>query len=214
MAEEQNPDIIVSDVMMPRMNGMDMCRRIKENIQTSHIPVILLTAWSTSEGQTEGYKVGADAYIAKPFDMELLLECIKNLLEKQDKRIQDFTHSLSLDAKTVTDSTPDETFLNEIISCIEKNIDNTEYTIDTLASDVVMSRMSLYRKMKSLTGQTPADFIRTVRLKSAAKLLKSGKYNVSEVCYRTGFASPQNFSKHFKEMFGVLPSQYNDSVSG
>ena len=209
MAEQENPDVIVSDVMMPRMSGVDMCRRIKENIETSHIPIILLTAWSTDEGRAEGYKVGADAYIAKPFDMEVLLARISNLLEKQEKRQQDFSHSISLDPKTVTDSTADETFLNEIIACIEKNIDNSEYTIDSLAADIVMSRMSLYRKMKSLTGQTPADFIRTVRLKTAAKLLKEGNCNVSEACYRTGFASPQNFSKHFKDMFGVLPSQYS-----
>lgn len=208
-AEEENPDLIVSDVMMPRMNGTDMCRRIKENIETSHIPVILLTAWSTDEGRTEGYKAGADAYIAKPFDMGVLLARISNLLEKQEKRKQDFSHSISLDPKTVTDSTPDEAFLNEVIGHIEKNIDNSEYTIDSLAGDVVMSRMSFYRKMKSLTGQTPADFIRTVRLKTAAKFLKEGNCNVSEACYRTGFASPQNFSKHFKEMFGVLPSQYS-----
>lgn len=208
-AEEENPDLIVSDVMMPRMNGTDMCRRIKENIETSHIPVILLTAWSTDEGRTEGYKAGADAYIAKPFDMGVLLARISNLLEKQEKRKQDFSHSISLDPKTVTDSTPDEAFLNEVIGHIEKNIDNSEYTIDFLAGDVVMSRMSFYRKMKSLTGQTPADFIRTVRLKTAAKFLKEGNCNVSEACYRTGFASPQNFSKHFKEMFGVLPSQYS-----
>ena len=209
MAEQENPDLIVCDVMMPRMNGTDMCRRIKENIETSHIPIILLTAWSTDEGRAEGYKAGADAYIAKPFDMEVLLARICNLLEKQEKRQQDFSHSISLDPKTVTDSSPDEAFLNEVIGHIEKNIDNSEYTIDSLAGDVVMSRMSFYRKMKSLTGQTPADFIRTVRLKTAAKLLKEGNCNVSEACYRTGFASPQNFSKHFKEMFGVLPSQYS-----
>lgn len=209
MAEAENPDIIVSDVMMPRMNGTDMCCRIKENIETSHIPIILLTAWSTDEGRAAGYKAGADAYIAKPFDMEVLLARISNLLEKQEKRQRDFSHSISLDPKTVTDSSPDEDFLKEVIACIEKNIDNSEYTIDSLSTDVVMSRMSLYRKMKSLTGQTPADFIRTVRLKTAAKLLKEEKCTVSEACYRTGFASPQNFAKHFKEMFGVLPSQYS-----
>ena len=208
-AEAENPDIIVSDVMMPRMNGTDMCRRIKENIETSHIPIILLTAWSTDEGRATGYKAGADAYIAKPFDMEVLLARISNLLEKQEKRQRDFSHSISLDPKTVTDSSPDEDFLKEVIACIEKNIDNSEYIIDSLSTDVVMSRMSLYRKMKSLTGQTPADFIRTVRLKTAAKLLKEEKCTVSEACYRTGFASPQNFAKHFKEMFGVLPSQYS-----
>lgn len=209
MAEAENPDIIVSDVMMPRMSGTDMCRRIKENIETSHIPIILLTAWSTDEGRAAGYKAGADAYIAKPFDMEVLLARISNLLEKQEKRQRDFSHSISLDPKTVTDSSPDEDFLKEVIACIEKNIDNSGYTIDSLSTDVVMSRMSLYRKMKSLTGQTPADFIRTVRLKTAAKLLKEEKCTVSEACYRTGFASPQNFAKHFKEMFGVLPSQYS-----
>ena len=209
LAESEMPDIVVSDVMMPRMSGTALCRRIKENIATSHIPVVLLTAWSTDESRTEGYKAGADAYIAKPFDMEVLLARIGNLLEKQEKRQKDFSHSLSLDPKSVTDSTPDEHFLQEIIACIKKHLDDSEYTIDALADDVVMSRMSLYRKMKALTGQTPADFIRTVRLKTAAQLLKQGQCNVSEACYRTGFASPQNFSRHFKEMFGVLPSQYS-----
>ena len=208
LAEENSPDIIVSDVMMPRMNGTDLCRRIKENIQTSHIPVILLTAWSTDEARKEGYRAGADAYIAKPFDMDMLIVRINNLLEKQEMRRHDFSHNLSLDAKTVVNSEQDEEFLQRVISFIEKNINNSEYTIDSLARDVLMSRMSLYRKMKSLTGQTPADFIRTIRLKSAAKLLKSGRCNVSEACWQTGFASPQNFTKHFKEMFGVLPSQY------
>ena len=180
MAEAENPDIIVSDVMMPRMSGTDMCRRIKENIETSHIPIILLTAWSTDEGRAAGYKAGADAYIAKPFDMEVLLARISNLLEKQEKRQRDFSHSISLDPKTVTDSSPDEDFLKEVIACIEKNIDNSEYTIDSLSTDIVMSRMSLYREMKSLTGQTPADFIRMARLKTAAKLLKEEKCTASE----------------------------------
>lgn len=208
MAEEHNPDLIITDVMMPRMSGTEMCRRIKENLQTSHIPVILLTAWSTDEGRAEGYKVGADAYIAKPFDMDVLLARISNLLEKQEKRMHDFSHSASLDVRNITDSAPDEKFLKEIISLIEKNITDSDYTTDSLAADMAMSRMSLYRKMKALTGQTPSDFIRTVRLKAAAELLKSGQRNVSEVCYLTGFATPQNFTKHFKEMFGVVPSQY------
>ena len=208
MAEEHNPDLIITDVMMPRMSGTEMCRRIKENLQTSHIPVILLTAWSTDEGRAEGYKVGADAYIAKPFDMDVLLARINNLLEKQEKRMHDFSHSASLDVKNIADSAPDEKFLKEIISLIEKNITDSDYTTDSLAADMAMSRMSLYRKMKALTGQTPSDFIRTVRLKAAAELLKSGQRNVSEVCYLTGFATPQNFTKHFKDMFGVVPSQY------
>ena len=149
MAEEHNPDLIITDVMMPRMSGTEMCRRIKENLQTSHIPVILLTAWSTDEGRAEGYKVGADAYIAKPFDMDVLLARISNLLEKQEKRMHDFSHSASLDVKNIADSAPDEKFLKEIISLIEKNITDSDYTTDSLAADMAMSRMSLYRKMKS-----------------------------------------------------------------
>ena len=113
MAEEHNPDLIITDVMMPRMSGTEMCRRIKENLQTSHIPVILLTAWSTDEGRAEGYKVGADAYIAKPFDMDVLLARISNLLEKQEKRMHDFSHSASLDVKNIADSAPDEKFLKD-----------------------------------------------------------------------------------------------------
>lgn len=208
MTEELKPDLVVSDVMMPRMSGTDMCRRIKETLQTSHVPVILLTAWSTDEGRTEGYKAGADAYIAKPFDMNVLLARAASLMDKQEKRIRDFSANVSTDPAEVAESSSDEELLKTVIALIEQNIDNSEYTIDTLARDVLMSRMSLYRKIKALTGQTPADFMRAVRLKLAAQLLETGKYNVSEVCYRTGFASPQNFSKHFKEMFGVLPSQY------
>ncbi len=208
MTEELKPDLVVSDVMMPRMSGTDMCRRIKETLQTSHVPVILLTAWSTDEGRAEGYKAGADAYIAKPFDMNVLLARAASLMDKQEKRIRDFSANLSTDPAEVAESSSDEDLLKTVIALIEQNIDNSEYTIDTLARDVLMSRMSLYRKIKALTGQTPADFMRTVRLKLAAQLLETGRYNVSEVCYRTGFASPQNFSKHFKEMFGVLPSQY------
>lgn len=209
MASDCSPDIIVSDVMMPQMSGTEMCRRLKQDLSTSHIPVILLTAWSTDDGRAEGYKVGADAYISKPFDLEVLLARVNNLLEKQKERIQDFSHSPSLDVRNIAGSAPDEKFLAEIVSLIEKNITDSDYTVDALAADMAMSRMSVYRKMKALTGQTPTDFIRTVRLKAAATLLKRGQYHVSEVCYLTGFATPQNFTKHFKDMFGVVPSQYN-----
>lgn len=199
---------MVSDVMMPRLSGIDLCKRMKETLKTSHIPVILLTAWSTNEERAEGYKAGADAYIAKPFDMNVLQVRITNILTRQEKRMEDFSHNLSFDTSSVAKTTLDEDMLKTVMELIEKNINNTDYTIDALARDMLMSRMNLYRKIKALTGQTPADFMRTVRLKLAAKLLESGKHNVSEVCYMTGFSSPQNFTKHFKEMFGILPSQY------
>lgn len=208
IASSKNPDIVISDVMMPRMNGTEMCQKLKNDVQTSHIPVILLTAWDSDEGRTQAYQVGADGYLQKPFDLETLLARINNLLNKHEERIRLFSHSATLDAKMVADNQTDEDFINKLIGCIEKNISDSDYGIEQLAHDILMSRMSLYRKIRSLTNQTPADFIRTVRLKYAAQLLEQGKLNVQEVGYHTGFASPQNFAKRFKDMFGVLPSQY------
>lgn len=208
VAEEKSPDLIISDIMMPRMNGIDLCKRIKSCLPTSHIPVILLTAKGSDRARAEGYEAGADAYISKPFDMEVLLARIANLLRKQTERRQEFSHSITLDPKEVSITSKDEEFMKQAIACIEKNMADPEYMTDNLASDVAMSRMSLYRKVKAVTGQTPADFIRTVRLKYAARLLKTGGLTVAEVCEKTGFATPQNFTKRFREMFGVLPSQY------
>lgn len=207
-AEENNPDLIISDIMMPRMNGIDLCERIKSCLPTSHIPVILLTAKGSDRTRAEGYEAGADAYISKPFDMEVLLARIQNLLKKQNERQQEFTHSITLDPKQVSITSKDEEFMKEAIAKIEEKMSDPDYMTDNLASDMAMSRMSLYRKVKAVTGQTPADFIRTVRLKYAAKLLKSGGLSVTEVCMKTGFATPQNFTKRFREMFGVVPSQY------
>lgn len=136
---------------------------------------------------------------------------INNLLERKKQRMVDFQHSPSLDIKAVAASSCDEQFMRNVIKCIEKNIDNSDYGIDNLASDVAMSRMSLYRKLKSLTGQTPADLIRTIRLKYAARLLKEGSLTVAEVCYRMGYSTTQHFTKRFKEMFVMLPSQYKEN---
>lgn len=208
VAEEKDPDLIISDIMMPRMNGLDLCKRIKDCLPTSHIPVILLTAKGSDHVRTEGYEAGADAYISKPFDMEVLRARIRNLLKRQSERRQEFTHNITLDPKQISITSKDEVFLQQAIGCIEKNMADPNYMTDNLASDVAMSRMSLYRKVKAVTGQTPADFIRTIRLKYAAQLLKTGNLTVSEVCDKTGFATPQNFTKRFREMFGVLPSQY------
>lgn len=208
VAEEKNPALIISDIMMPRMNGIDLCKRIKSCLPTSHIPVILLTAKGSDRSRAEGYEVGADAYISKPFDMDVLLARIRNLLRHQSERRHEFSHNITLDPKQVSITSKDEEFMRLAINCIEKHISDSEYMTDDLASDVAMSRMSLYRKVKAVTGQTPADFIRTVRLKYAAGLLKKGGMTVAEVCDKTGFATPQNFAKRFRDMFGIPPSQY------
>lgn len=210
IASSQNPDIIVSDVMMPRMSGTEMCGQLKKDVHISHIPVILLTAWDSDEGRTLAYKAGADGYLQKPFDLDTLLARINNLLSKHEERVNLFSHSETLNAKVVAVNQIDEDFINQMIGFIEKNISDSDYGIEQLARDILMSRMSLYRKIRALTNQTPADFIRTVRLKYAAKLLKQGQLSIQEVGYHTGFASPQNFAKRFKDMFGMLPSQYKN----
>lgn len=207
-AEEKNPDLIISDIMMPRMDGIALCKRIKSCLPTSHIPVILLTAKGSDRARAEGYDVGADAYISKPFDMDVLSARIRNLLRRQSERHREFSHNITLDPRDVSITSKDEEFMRLAIRSIEEHIAEPDYMTDNLASDVAMSRMSLYRKVKAVTGQTPADFIRTVRLKYAAQLLKGGKLTVAEVCDKTGFATSQNFTRRFKEMFGVLPSQY------
>ena len=208
--EQVRPDIVVSDVMMPGIGGLELTRRIKENVETSHIPVILLTARTSEDIRTESYEYGADAYLTKPFLMEMLQARIKNLLEEREKRIRTFSTGADVSPMHVTITTVDQKLMSRIMSFLEKNMDNTEYSVEQLASDVGMHRMNLYRKIQSLYGMTPSEFIRTMRLKRAAQILADDpNINVSEVADMVGFNTPKYFTKYFKEFFGVLPSQYN-----
>lgn len=203
------PDIVVSDVMMPKVDGFALIRRIKENVETSHIPVILLTARLSEEVRTEGYEYGADAYLTKPFRMEMLQARIRNLLEEREKRIRSFSGTAEVSPMHVTITTVDQKLMARITEKLEANMDNPEYSVEQMASDVGMHRMNLYRKIQSLYGMTPSEFIRTMRLKRAAQLLSDDpNLNVSEVADMVGFNTPKYFTKYFKELFGVLPSQY------
>jgi AraC-like DNA-binding protein len=196
--------------MMPGIGGLELTRRIKENVETSHIPVILLTARTSEDIRTESYEYGADAYLTKPFLMEMLQARIKNLLEEREKRIRTFSTGADVSPMHVTITTVDQKLMSRIMSFLEKNMDNTEYSVEQLASDVGMHRMNLYRKIQSLYGMTPSEFIRTMRLKRAAQILADDpNINVSEVADMVGFNTPKYFTKYFKEFFGVLPSQYN-----
>ena len=207
--QEARPDVVVSDVMMPRMNGFELTRRLKEDVETSHIPVILLTARLSDDVRTEGYEYGADSYITKPFRMEMLLARIKNLLEEREKRIRSFSSAADVSPMHVTVTTVDQKLMARIMEKLEANMDNPEYSVEQMASDVGMHRMNLYRKIQSLYGMTPSEFIRTMRLKRAAQLLSDDpNLNVSEVADMVGFNTPKYFTKYFKELFGVLPSQY------
>ena len=203
------PDIVISDVMMPRLGGIELTRRIKEDIDTSHIPVILLTARASDDIRTEGYEYGADAYLTKPFRMEMLQARIRNLLEEREKRIKSFSGTADVSPMHVTITTVDQKLMARIMENLEANMDNPEYSVEQMASDVGMHRMNLYRKIQSLYGMTPSEFIRTMRLKRAAQLLTDDpNLNVSEVADMVGFNTPKYFTKYFKELFGVLPSQY------
>lgn len=211
LAIEQNPDLIISDIMMPKIDGLELCRRVKHNVQTSHIPVILLTARSGDEAKISGYAVGADSYISKPFSFDVLLVRIKQLIEQQEGRKKEFRKTLRVNPSRITITSIDEQLIQKALKLIEEHIDNSEYNVEQLSADMGMSRMNLYRKLQAITGQTPTEFIRTIRLKRAAQLLQDGKLNVSEVADRVGFSSSSYFTKCFKEQFGVLPTQYSET---
>lgn len=209
LAQEHNPDLIVSDIMMPKVDGIELCRMIKTNVQTSHIPVILLSARTADNIKISGYEVGADSYISKPFNFELLLVRIKKLIEQQEDRRKEFKKNISVDPSVITITSLDEQLVKKALELIEKNMDNTSYSVESLSSDLGMSRMNLYRKIQSITGQTPTEFIRTIRLKRAAQLLSGGsKLSMAEVADMVEFSSSSYFTKCFKEQFGVLPTQY------
>lgn len=206
---EKEPDVLICDVMMPNMDGFEVTRRIKSNIDTSHIPVILLTARTSDDVRLEGYETGADAYITKPFKMDILEARIRNLIEEKQRRISRFSRQMEIEPSEVTITTIDQKLMSRILECIEKNMDNADYSVEELSSDIGMHRMNLYRKLQSLVGMTPSEFIRSIRLKRAARLLtEDPNLSVSEVSDMVGFNTTKYFSKYFREMFGCNPSQY------
>ena len=211
-AYECHPDIIVCDVMMPRMDGFELCKRLKNDIETSHIPIILLTARAEDDVRREGYESGADAYLSKPFNMEVLLARIRNLIEERRRRIRSFTSEADISPAQITVTPLDRQLIDRIMEHVERNIGNPNYSVEELSSDVAMHRMNLYRKLQSITGMTPSEFLRTMRLKRAAQLLaQDGNLSVTEVSEMVGFNTPKYFTRYFREMFGCTPSQYHAS---
>ena len=207
-ASEQSYDLILSDIAMPVMDGIELCRRLKTNIHTSHIPVVLLTARTSLVHKIEGLETGADDYITKPFNMQLLQLRIRNLIAIRERLKDQSVRSMELSPSAITVTSIDEEFLQKFISLVEAHMDESEYSIDDLAHQIAMSRMQLYRKLKALTGETPNTLIRNIRLKRAAQLLDTRQYNISEVAYKVGFTDLKYFRERFKERFGVVPSEY------
>lgn len=205
---EQLPDIILCDVMMPVMDGYEFCRKIKEDIRTSHIPVILLTAKSSQENQYSGIEAGADDYISKPFNLEMLTLKISKIIEKQKNKHSTFKKKIDISPSEIEVMTMDEKFVKKAISIVETNMDNTEFLVEDLCREMAMSRVYFYKKILALTDKSPSEFIRFIRLKRAATLLEKSQMFVNEVAFQVGFNDPKYFRKYFKEEFGLTPNEY------
>lgn len=205
------PDIIISDIMMPDLSGDEMCEKLKRNISTSHIPIIILTALSSDEDRVLVYKSGADAYITKPFSSETLIARIENIFNSRNKLQSIFKKDLNAPIKSIAKDKVDQAFIEKAEEICEKNMTNFNYDVTEFAREMGMSRTLFFSKIKTITGQTPNDFIKTLRLKKAAKMISSDTTkNISEIAYEVGFNSPNYFSKCFKTHFGINPKDYGN----
>ena len=204
------PHLIISDVMMPEMDGLTLCRKIKQNTNINHIPVILLTAKSRLEDKVEGMETGADAYCVKPFNIEILKSTIINLIQNRHLLQTKFSGAQEQSDKMqkIKIKTADEALMEKIMKTINENISNPNLNVETLAEQVGLSRVHIYRKLKELTNLSARDFIKNIRLKQSAELLIQKNLSISDVAYATGFTTLSHFSSSFKELYGVSPTEF------
>ena len=200
--------LVISDVMMPAMDGFELCKRIKGNFEYSHIPVILLTAKNTIQAKVEGLELGADAYIEKPFSKEHLLAQIASLISNRGMIREYFASSPLVHIKNIAHSKADEQFLETLQETIETNLEDSALDVEKLAKILNVTRITLYRKIKAISNLTPIEFITVTRLKKAAHLLLQGNYRVYEVADMVGFSSQSNFARSFHKQFGMSPTDY------
>lgn len=213
LATEQLPDLLISDVMMPKMNGMEMCNQLKIDERTSHIPIILLTAKANQGSKLEGLKIGADDYLPKPFDEDELLIRVSNLLAQRERMRKKYAKSItSLEPTEISIESADEEFLNNCIQIIEKNMSNSDFNVGTFVTEIGMSRSLLHKKLKALTDQSTTEFIRAIRLKRAVQLMRQQAGTISEICYDVGFNDPKYFRTCFSKLYGMTPSEYIKSL--
>ncbi|MGC4232834.1 MAG: helix-turn-helix domain-containing protein, partial [Niabella sp.] len=192
----------------PEMNGDELSRSIRNDISVSHTPIIMLTARTSDQARFEGYESGADAYLVKPFDMELLRLRIRKLLQMVETRRRSFVTEREVKVESITTNPLDKELLERALQCVNENLDNPDYSVEKFSADMLMDRTGLYRKLMALTGQSPTNFIRTIRLNKAAELLQEKRLSVSEIADEVGFNSVSYFSKCFHEKFGKTPTQY------
>ena len=205
---EKMPDIIICDVMMPKMDGLELCRLLKKDIRVSHIPIILLTAKAGEENKYRGLEAGAEDYIAKPFNMEMLSLKVSRIIERQKKTREQFKRKIDITTEDVEITSMDEKFVKKAVALVEANISSSEFLVEDLCREMGMSRVDFYKKILALTDKTPSEFIRFIRLKHAADLLEKSQMFVNEVAYQVGFNDPKYFRKYFKDEYGVSPNEY------
>ena len=208
IACEKTPDLIISDIVLPGKTGLSLCREIKSDLRTSHIPVILLTAKTSTEDQVVGLESGADVYIPKPFSLRVLKAHVKQIIIARRKLYARYSQDAYLVPESLTDNAIDKEFLQKAVDYIDNNLLNTQLSVESIGAIFNISRSQVYRKIKALTGQTVVEFIRTVRLKHALKLMEERKYTLSEIADRTGFNSLSYFTRTFKDQYGKAPSEY------
>ena len=210
--KEMQPDLVISDIMMPGMPGTELCAKIKNNIETCHIPVVLLTALSAPERELEGLRIGADIYVVKPFNMRRLVMQCNNLINTRRILQNKYARQLDVKAEKIATNELDQKFIEQATRVVEENMENPEFCVETFSREMGVGRTVLFQKIKGITGSTPNNFIMNLRLKKAAYfLLNAPEMNISDIAYRLGFGNPQYFNKCFKELFSIAPTQYRKS---
>lgn len=203
------PDLIISDIMMPGIDGIELCQRLKNDERTSHIPIVMLTAKAGDEDQYKGLSSGADAYVTKPFKMKLLKTRVAKLVESRKLLRDRYSQEVILKPKDIAITDVDEQFLGRVQDVMDKNLTQSQFNAQKFSEAVGMSRMQLHRKLKALTGLSATEFVRSQRLKLAAGLLQSSSANVSDIGYQVGFNDPSYFTRCFKEAYGCSPKEYS-----
>ena len=208
LKEKDNIELILTDVMMPGTDGIQLCKRVKQNLKTCHIPVIILSAKADVQEQLEGLQVGADDYIPKPFAMSVVLAKIRNLFRMRNLIRQRYSQSQNVEPEKIALNSLDQELLEKAVRVVEAHMDDVDFSTEQFAREMCMSRSGLHAKLKALTGESTNDFIRKIRFNRAAQLLKEGRYTIAEVSMMVGFNTPSYFASSFKKYFGCQPSEY------
>ena len=211
LTEQELPDMVISDVMMPEMDGVELCSRIKGDIRLCHIPVILLTAKSMTLHIEDGYSAGADDYIAKPFSISLLKIRIHNLFANREQMKEIFSKKFSLESLGIEVESADQTFMDRYVEIVKKNFTNPRLDVDMICQEMGMSRANFYKKLKTITDLSPAEMVRNIRLESAARLLRETKLTISEIAIQVGFSSNSYFGSCFKALYGISPKEFQNT---